>query len=209
MGRRDFALTQSSLFTLHSSTCKGGGASHGESVDAFMARWGVDRSNEARGGVLPSGKDRAQWTSPRHVTLLQRGTKKHGAGLGKTTGWIHRAGLKNSGVEMLGGCTYTKVDEHGHLHVTVTTQVDKKTKKPLQTKDRVLEVDTIVVCAGQESLRDLEAPLHAKGVPVFRIGGSENASDLDANRAFDQGTRLALRFEDAKPGDVFERRVTA
>jgi 2,4-dienoyl-CoA reductase (NADPH2) len=177
----------------------------GESIPQFMAKWGVDRANENRGGLLPDGKDGSKWGSPREVTLLQRSAKKHGADLGKTTGWIHRAGLKNSGVHMVGGATYTKVDADGNLHVDVATKVDKKTKKVLARESRVLEVDNIVVCAGQEPLRELEAPLRAAGVPVFRIGGAEHAGDLDANRAFDQGTRLALQVERAKPGDVFER----
>ncbi len=170
-------------------------------VDAFMKRWGVDRDNEARGGVLPGGKDMAEWTSPREVYLLQRSKKKHGAGLGKTTGWIHRAGLNNAGVHMLGGCTYDRVDADGNLHVTLAGNK----KKGVAPEQRVLEVDSIVVCAGQEPLRELEAPLEAAGMPLFRIGGAENAGDLDANRAFDQGTRLALQFETAQPGDVFER----
>jgi len=135
---------------------------------------------------------------------LQRNTKKHGAGLGKTTGWIHRAGLNNSGVTMLGGCTYDKMDDDGNLHISITTK-DRKTKQVIDVEQRILEVDHVVVCAGQEPLRTLEEPLKTNGMDVFRIGGSENAGDLDANRAFDQGTRLALQFEDAKPGDVFER----
>ncbi len=177
----------------------------GESIPQFMAKWGVDRANESRGGLLPDGKDLGKWGSPREVTLLQRSAKKHGADLGKTTGWIHRAGLKNSGVHMVGGATYTKVDADGNLHIDVATKIDKKTKKVIARESRVLEVDNIVVCAGQEPLRELEAPLLAAGVPVFRIGGAEHAGDLDANRAFDQGTRLALQVERAKPGDVFER----
>ena len=177
-----------------------------ESVDTFMNKWGVDLKNVERGGVLGSGKDQRLWKSPRHVYLLQRSSKKHGSGLGKTTGWIHRAGLNHSGVEMLGGCTYDKIDENGHVHVTITTK-DKKTKKVTNVEKRMLEVDHVIVCAGQVSLRELETPLKEKGMNVFRIGGSENAGDLDANRAFDQGTRLALKFEHAKPGDVYERPV--
>ena len=173
-------------------------------VDTFMRKWGVDVKNEARGGVLPEGKDSTLWQSPREVYLLQRNTKKHGAGLGKTTGWIHRAGLNNSGVTMLGGCTYDKMDDDGNLHISITTK-DRKTKQVIDVEQRILEVDHVVVCAGQEPLRTLEEPLKTNGMDVFRIGGSENAGDLDANRAFDQGTRLALQFEDAKPGDVFER----
>jgi 2,4-dienoyl-CoA reductase (NADPH2) len=179
-------------------------ASEEEHIHSFMNKWGVDVTNNERGGVLPTGKQEDLWQSPRHVYLLQRSSKKHGSGLGKTTGWIHRAGLNNSGVEMLGGCTYNKIDEEGNVHVTITTK-DRKTKKTIHVEERVLVVDHVVVCAGQEPLRALEQPLKEQGMDVFRIGGSENAGDLDANRAFDQGTRLALQFEHAQPGDVFER----
>ena len=173
-------------------------------IQTFMNKWGVDVNNEERGGVLSKGKNEKLWTSPRKVYLLQRSTKKHGSGLGKTTGWIHRAGLKNSGVEMLRGCTYNKIDSDGNVHVSITTK-DHKTKKVINIEERILEVDHVVICAGQEPLRELEEPLKTNGMDVYRIGGSENAGDLDANRAFDQGTRLALQFETAKPGDVFER----
>ena len=192
-------------FLAHSLENDTADRAQGESIGTFMSRWGVDRENVHRGGLLPEGKNEDHWGSPREVTLLQRSRKKHGADLGKTTGWIHRAGLKNSGVSMLGGVTYKKVDADGNLHIEIATKVDKKTKKTIESEERVLEVDNIVVCAGQEPLRELQAPLGAAGLKVFRIGGAENAGDLDANRAFDQGTRLALKVETAQPGEVFER----
>eukprot|EP00941_MAST-03F_sp_MAST-3F-sp1_P005530 g5530.t1 len=182
----------------------GGGSS--QNIDLFMDRWGVDMENETRGGLL-NVDTKSKWKSPRKVQLLQRKTTKHGKGLGKTTGWIHRAGLNKVGVEMIGGCTYKKIDENGNLHVEVKTKVNKsKQQKPeYKTESRVLENDNIVVCAGQISLRDLEEPLLAAGKKCFRIGGSQHAGDLDANRAIDQGTRLALCVEKAKSGDVYER----
>ena len=194
-------------------------------VAEFMAKWGVDMKNEARGGLVEKGG----WGSPRQVQLLQRKTSKHGATLGKTTGWIHRAGLNLTGVEMIGGVSYDSVDADGNLHITIKQKAEKGAradagagaagakdaggekgaakKEKYTTVGRVLEVDNIVICAGQVSLVELEAPLKAAGVTVFKIGGAQYAGELDANRAIDQGTRLALQVEAAKTGDVFERPV--
>jgi len=134
------------------------------------------------------GDDHAE---ARHIYLLQRKRGKHGAGLGKTTGWIHRTSLKQRGVEMLGGLEYVKVDDEG-LHVR-----SGKKKTP-----SVLPVDTVVVCAGQESEASLEAPLRAAGLPVFKVGGAHVAAELDAKRAIDQATRLAVEIESASPERV-------
>ena len=106
---------------------------------------------------------------------------KHGAGLGKTSGWVHRATLKMKNVEMLGHVNYERVTDEG---LFVTFGPDRK-------DGTLLEVDTIVLCAGQEPLRELQAPLEAAGVKVHLIGGADEASELDAKRAIDQGTRLA------------------
>ncbi|MEQ1581150.1 MAG: NADPH-dependent 2,4-dienoyl-CoA reductase [Steroidobacteraceae bacterium] len=151
---------------------------HSSSVDveSFMAEWGVDMTLDARGGV--QGRVAQVHESRRHVWLLQRKTTKPGAGLGKTTGWIHRAALKSHGVEMLSGVTYDGVDDRG-LHITVEAEA------------RVLEVDHVILCAGQEPLRDLEPELLASGARVHRIGGADVAAELDAKRAIDQGSRLA------------------
>ena len=124
--------------------------------------------------------------------MLQRKRGKHGAGLGKTTGWIHRASLKARHVTMLGGVTYVAVDDDG-LHVKL------KDGTP-----HVLDVESIVVCAGQTPLRELQAPLSALGVPVYLIGGAHEAGELDAKRAIDQGSRLAADIERAKPDRVGE-----
>jgi len=125
----------------------------------------------------------------RQIYLLQRKKGKLGAGLGRTTGWIHRATLKKGGVEMVGGVQYEKVDDDG-LHVKVGRE------------RRVLAVDTVVVCAGQVSDASLEAPLLALGVPTFTIGGAHLAAELDAKRAIDQGSRLAASIESARPDQL-------
>lgn len=221
-------LTHASNSSSNSDTLanKGGGGAPGKygvdqapppgDVPNFMEKWGVDMKHESRGGLVKKGP----WETPREVQLLQRKTSKHGATLGKTTGWIHRAGLANTGVEMIGGVNYDKVDENGNLHITIKRKVkksqgDKSTsdgsgneeRSKYTTESKVLEVDNIILCAGQVSLDELEAPLKAAGTTVFKIGGAQYAGELDANRAIDQGTRLALQVEDAKGGDVFERPI--
>jgi 2,4-dienoyl-CoA reductase (NADPH2) len=142
-------------------------------IDSFLTQWGVDNTNAVRGGIV----DKPEWKSRRKVQLLQRKTSKHGAGLGKTTGWIHRAGLNNMNVDMIGGCTYEKVDEDGNLHVTITTKTKKGkgkgAKVEVTTEQRILVNDNIVVCAGQESLLELETPLQAAGISCYRIGGAQ------------------------------------
>jgi 2,4-dienoyl-CoA reductase (NADPH2) len=118
------------------------------------------------------------------VYLLQRKSTGVGKGLGKTTGWIHRAALKMKRVEMVPGVNYERIDERG-LHVSFGEKRDKP---------ECLEVDTIVLCAGQEPLRELVAPLAGLGVKPHLIGGADVASELDAKRAIDQGSRLAARL---------------
>ncbi|WP_410607234.1 FAD-dependent oxidoreductase [Amycolatopsis sp. lyj-109] len=142
--------------------------------ETWMAEWGVTDPEQAAGGL---GTPRPE-PSPRQVFLLQRKKSGIGAGLGKTSGWVHRAALKAKRVEQLTGVTYERIDDAG-LHITV------------DGKPRVLDVDTVVVCAGQEPVRDLVDDLRAKGLPVHLIGGADVAAELDAKRAIDQGTRLA------------------
>jgi 2,4-dienoyl-CoA reductase (NADPH2) len=115
---------------------------------------------------------------PRTVHLLQRKTSKVGAGLGKTTGWIHRTELKHRGVTMVPGVGYDRIDDAG-LHIT------------LDGGSRVLEVDTVVLCTGQEPRRDLYEELVAAGRTPHLIGGADVAAELDAKRAIKQGTELA------------------
>ena len=144
----------------------------------WLAEWGVADPEAVRGGVV-----RAQPAAPaRKVTLLQRKAGKLGKGLGKTTGWIHRAALQMKQVEMIGGVNYERITPQG-LFVTYGEK---------RQDGRLIECDTIVLCAGQEPLRELEAPLRAAGTAVHLIGGAHEASELDAKRAIDQGTRLAL-----------------
>ncbi|MBI3103124.1 MAG: FAD-dependent oxidoreductase [Burkholderiales bacterium] len=144
----------------------------------FFAEWGVDTTGGARGGLTPAHIGAV----PRKVYLLQRKASKVGDGLGKTTGWIHRTGLKNRGVEMIPGVQYRKIDDAG-LHISVGD------------KDMTLAVDNVIVCAGQDPQRELQAALEAKGVRVHLIGGADKAAELDAKRAIKQGTELALRLD--------------
>jgi 2,4-dienoyl-CoA reductase (NADPH2) len=148
-----------------------------DDLDTWLAEWGVTDPAAARGGLVAA----APAKSPRQVYLLQRKTTKVGAGLGKTSGWVHRAALQARGVETIRGVSYERIDDAG-LHITVGA------KNP---RPRVLQVDDVVVCAGQESRRDLLAELQAAGASVHVIGGADLAVELDAKRAIDQGTRLA------------------
>lgn len=143
---------------------------------AFFEEWGIDATLAARGGI--EGVEAKAEASPRDIYLLQRKTTKVGAGLGKTTGWIHRTTLANKGVNMMNGVTYQKIDDAG-LHIT------------LGDAPRCLEVDHVIICAGQESLRALQEPLEAASISVHLIGGADKALELDAKRAIDQGSRLA------------------
>ncbi|SEP01825.1 oxidoreductase [Actinacidiphila rubida] len=142
--------------------------------EAFFARWGVDPSLRAPGGVTEA----VRAAVPRTVHLLQRRTTKVGAGLGRTTGWIHRTELRHRGVTTTAGAAYRRIDDEG-LHYSVGGE------------DRVLAVDTVVLCAGQEPHRPLDAELRALGLSPHVIGGADTAAELDAKRAIDQGTRLA------------------
>ena len=145
--------------------------------EAWRLEWGVGDPSDARGGVAGV---RAQPAPPaREITLLQRKTGKPGAGLGKTTGWIHRTALKMKRVQMLGGVRYDRIDDAG-LHITIADQ------------PQTLAVDTVVLCTGQEPRRDLLASLQAAGLKVQLIGGADVAAELDAKRAIRQATLLAL-----------------
>ncbi|MDC7718174.1 NADPH-dependent 2,4-dienoyl-CoA reductase [Vogesella sp. DC21W] len=143
---------------------------------AFMREWGVDMAVATAGGLAASGPQ--PHPSPRQVYLLQRKSSKVGEGLGKTTGWIHRASLQMKNVTMIPGVTYDKVDDAG-LHVTI------------KGEPQVLAVDNVVICAGQDPLRELQQPLLDAGKPVHLVGGADVAAELDAKRAIDQGARLA------------------
>ncbi|MFA0999206.1 MULTISPECIES: NADPH-dependent 2,4-dienoyl-CoA reductase [Pseudomonas syringae group] len=146
--------------------------------DAFWKEWGIDTTLEARGGVAGIKPD--VHAPARQVFLLQRKNSKVGDGLGKTTGWIHRTGLKNKQVQMLNSVQYLKIDDAG-LHIRIGEDGEEK----------LLAVDNIVICAGQDPLRELYDELVTAGQSVHLIGGADIAAELDAKRAIDQGSRLA------------------
>ncbi len=151
----------------------GGDKAH-EDPQTYFRLWGVDTDYRTAGGLAAPERP----APPRTVHLLQRKTTKVGAGLGKTTGWIHRTELKHRGVSMVPGVRYDRIDDAG-LHVTVDGE------------STVLEVDTVVLCTGQEPSRGLYEELVAAGRGVHLIGGADVAAELDAKRAIKQGTELA------------------
>jgi len=152
------------------------GPATSQNIEAYMKEWGVDMTLQARAGIEGV---KAEVTPPaRDVYLLQRKASKVGAGLGKTTGWIHRTGLKNKKVKMFPSCEYHKIDDAG-LHVTIDGE------------KQILDVDNVIICAGQEPSREILAGLTK---PYHLIGGADVAVELDAKRAIDQGLRLAINL---------------
>ena len=151
-----------------------------ESLDEWMAHWGVGDPALHPGGLT----EKKPRTPAREVWLLQRKTSSIGKGLGKTSGWAHRAVLKDSGVHMLPGVVYERVDDEG-LHIRVGATDDEP------GEPRVLDVDHVVVCTGQESERGLYDELLAAGVRAHLVGGADVAAELDAKRAIRQGTEVA------------------
>ena len=146
-------------------------------LDDWLAEWGVVDPATAPGGLV-----KPQSALPaRKVTLLQRKAGKPGAGLGKTTGWIHRAELKSRNVEMIGGVNYEKISDEG-LYISFGEK---------RENGAWIAADTIVLCTGQEPLRELEQPLIDAGLKVTRLGGADFAGELDAKRAINQGSRIA------------------
>jgi 2,4-dienoyl-CoA reductase (NADPH2) len=184
-------------------------------LKAWQEEWGVGDPAESRGGLRPPAPE----PSPRTVYLVQRKTSSIGRGLGKTTGWVHRAALKGKGVSLVTGATYDRIDDDG-LHLTVTTMrrgtprgvqrltsrlpgvartvlpgsLTKVPQEVAKVERVVLPVDTVVLCAGQESVRGLADELAAQGVRAHVIGGADVAAELDAKRAIRQGTELAARL---------------
>jgi 2,4-dienoyl-CoA reductase (NADPH2) len=150
------------------------GTSPSQDLELFNTEWGIDSSYAVAGGL----KEPKPHAPARQVTLVQRKTSKVGAGLGKTTGWIHRAGLVAKGVSMIPGATYEKIDNRG-LHIT------------LEGQPHLIEADTVILCAGQDPERSLHAALIEAGASVHLIGGADVAAELDAKRAINQGTVLA------------------
>ncbi|NOR61436.1 MAG: FAD-dependent oxidoreductase [Rhodobacteraceae bacterium] len=148
-------------------------------LEAWKAQWGVGDPSISRGGLAGNGPQPEP--STRAVTLLQRKATKLGKGLGKTTGWIHRAALKMKGVRMVGGVNYEEFTAEGLMI----------SEGEARENPRLIEVDTIVLCAGQLPERSLADALEAAGVNCHVIGGADVATELDAKRAINQGTRLA------------------
>ncbi len=155
-----------------------GSADESRDADKFFSAWGVDRS--ARAGGLDDGDTGRSSKAPvREVTLFQRKAEKPGAALGKSTGWILKARLREAGLQMVSGAVYTAIDDRG-LHYA------------LNGSAQLLAVDQVVICAGQESDRALYEDLKARGIGARLIGGADVAAELDAARAIDQATRLAF-----------------
>ncbi len=158
------------------------GVSPAEDLETWKREWGVSDPEDDRGGLADEG---AQPHAPaRQVTLLQRKAQKLGKNLGKTTGWIHRAALAMKDVKMVGGVNYEMIDDAG-LHVSFGEARENPT---------VIEVDTVVLCAGQLSNRSLADELIAQGITPHVIGGADVAAELDAKRAINQGTRLSAQL---------------
>ena len=150
-----------------------------DALEAFTNEWGIDRSLQARGGV--KGVEARAPRSARKIWLLQRSAGKPGKTLGKTTGWIHRLSLRQRGVQMMGNVTYERIDDQG-LHISING--DKQ----------LLEVDHVVICAGQVSNLDLANTLQGRGLSLHIIGGAQKAAELDAKYAIREGSELAAKL---------------
>ncbi len=146
-------------------------------IPTYMKEWGVDMNIESRGGLVPLEK----LSSPREIYLLQRKETKVGKGLGKTTGFGHRASLTKRNVKMLNGCSYLNFDEKGLL-------ISRK------GEEKLLDVEQVIICAGQLPLKELQQPLEQAGIKVHLIGGADIAAELDALRAIKQGSELAAKI---------------
>ena len=152
------------------------GESTSLNIDAWLKEWGIDKTMEARSGI--EGVTAKIHPSPREIFMFKRSKGKFGGNLGKTTGWIHRSLLKTKKVQFINNVQYTKIDDEGLHYVQNEAQ-------------KVLAVDTIVICAGQVPFAALVAPLEAAGIQVHVVGGAAVAAELDAKRAINQASRLA------------------
>ena len=155
------------------------GESSSMNIDLWLKEWGIDKTMKARSGI--EGVKAEIAPSPREIFMFKRSKGKFGGKLGKTTGWIHRSTLKKKNIQFINEVQYIKIDDLG-LHY-------------IQNKEqKILEVDNIIICAGQVPLKDLFVPLEEKGMKVHVIGGADFASELDAKRAINQGCRLAAEL---------------
>ncbi len=150
-----------------------------QNIDAWLKEWGIDKTLTARSGIEGVKSEIAP--SPREIFMFKRSKGKFGANLGKTTGWIHRSTLKKKNVQFINSVEYTKIDDQG-LHYVQNEEA------------KILEVDNIIICTGQNPLKELLVPLQENGLKVHVIGGADFASELDAKRAIDQGARLAAKL---------------
>lgn len=150
-----------------------------QNIAEFCLEWGIDTTLQQPGGLRREGMMLPR--SPRSIVMLQRKAGKPGDGLGKTTGWIHRTTLLSRGVKMIPAVSYQKIDDEG-LHITIGGEA------------QVLNVDHVVICAGQDPLRTLAQPLQEANKKIHFIGGCDVAMELDARRAIAQGTTLALEI---------------
>ena len=157
-------------------------AEKGESLttdlNAWLQNWGVDKTYQQPGALLEKSRANAH-VNERQITLLQRKTSKVGKGLGKTSGWVHRANLVKNGVKMLPGVSYKSITDEGLLI-------------EIAGKEQLLAVDNVIICAGQESNRELQQALEKGGMNVHLIGGANVAAELDAKRAIRQAAELAM-----------------
>jgi 2,4-dienoyl-CoA reductase (NADPH2) len=154
-------------------------ASTPQDIDSWLQEWGIDKSLNARAGI--EGVKPVFENSPREIFMLKRSKGKFGENLGKTTGWIHRANLKKKNVQFINEVEYKKIDNQG-LHYSQNQE------------DKILEVDNIIICAGQVPFKELYQPLVDLGKKVYIIGGADFAGELDAKRAINQGARLAAKI---------------
>jgi 2,4-dienoyl-CoA reductase (NADPH2) len=152
------------------------GVSTSLNIDAWLNEWGIDKTLKARSGT--EGLTPIFEASPREIFMFKRSKGKFGGNLGKTTGWIHRAGLKKKKVQFISEVSYTKIDDDG-LHYVHNGE------------NKMLQVDHIIICAGQLPFKELYKPLLDAGKKVHIIGGADFAGELDAKRAINQGCRLA------------------
>tara|TARA_R110001592_G_scaffold5169_5_gene28608 strand:- start:4837 stop:6888 length:2052 start_codon:yes stop_codon:yes gene_type:complete len=155
------------------------GESTSLNIDAWLKEWGIDKTLQSRSGI--EGVQPQVQPSPREIFMFKRSKGKFGGNLGKTTGWIHRSTLKMKNVQFINEVSYTKIDNIG-LHYTQNEEA------------KILEVDNIIICAGQTPLKELYQPLFDAGKKVHVIGGADFASELDAKRAINQAARLAARI---------------
>ncbi len=155
------------------------GESTSQNIDAWLKEWGIDKTLNARSGI--EGVKPEIEPSPREIFMFKRSKGKFGGKLGKTTGWIHRSTLKKKNVQFINRVQYSKIDDQG-LHYIQNEEA------------KVLAVDNIIICTGQNPLKELLEPLKENGLKVHVIGGADFASELDAKRAIDQGARLAAEL---------------